>query len=342
MDVKTVVRLGRQIAEGLAAAHERELIHRDIKPGNILLEAGVVERVKITDFGLARAADDASMTQSGLIAGTPMYMAPEQAQGQKLDQRADLFSLGSVLYQMISGRPPFRAATTLAVLKRVVEEAPRPIQEIIPETPNWLCDIIARLHAKNPEERFQTAAEVAEVLTDCESKLNSKQEVTVILPTINPPSPPAAKFVPRLLLGLLLVVGVVAVTEATGVTRFWRGPLPVAPVNEGTPETVATVSPSAEEEVGQGGGPESPEEEPFSMRRKSTKTVVNVVPTAVPQTQPTSSLPATFKNSLGMEFVIVPRGNLGWGEGRTGLGSSKSRCPTTSTSANTRSRRING
>ncbi len=108
LDVPEVLRIGRQIAEGLAAAHACDLIHRDIKPGNVLLEGGS-QKAKITDFGLARAADDASISQSGIIAGTPMFMAPEQAKGEKIDQRADLFSLGSVLYQMVSGRPPFRA-----------------------------------------------------------------------------------------------------------------------------------------------------------------------------------------------------------------------------------------
>ena len=155
---------GRQIARGLAAAHEQGLIHRDIKPANILLESGSEPNVKITDFGLARAADDASLTQSGVIAGTPLYMAPEQANGGPLDHRADLFSLGSVLYTMASGRPPFRAASTLAVLKRVAEDTPRPIRQIIPEVPQWLCDVIARLHAKDPAERFQSAAEVAALL----------------------------------------------------------------------------------------------------------------------------------------------------------------------------------
>src|SRR5262249_11502413 len=153
------------IAEGLAAAHASDLIHRDIKPGNVLLEGGHL-RAKITDFGMARAADDASMSQSGVVAGTPMYMAPEQANGDALDHRADLFSLGSVLYQMTCGGPPFRATSTLAVLKRVVEDKPRPIREIIPETPQWLCDIIAKLHAKKPDERFQSAREVADVLAD--------------------------------------------------------------------------------------------------------------------------------------------------------------------------------
>src|SRR5207244_1942736 len=150
LDVPETLRIGRQIAEGLAAAHANDLIHRDIKPANVLIEGGPQQRAKITHFGLARAADDASISQSGIIAGTPMYMAPEQALGHKLDQRADLFSLGSVLYQMVAGRPPFRAPSTVAVLKRVAEEPPRLIQEIIPETPRWLSDIIAKLHAKNP------------------------------------------------------------------------------------------------------------------------------------------------------------------------------------------------
>ncbi len=181
LDVSETLRIGRQIAEGLAAAHACDLIHRDIKPGNILLEGGS-HKAKITDFGLARAADDASISQSGIIAGTPMFMAPEQALGHKIDQRVDLFSLGSVLYQIASGRPPFRAPSALAVLKRVAEETPRPIPEIIPETPDWLCGIIAKLHAKNPDERFQSAREVADLLADCEAKLKAKQEVRNVLP----------------------------------------------------------------------------------------------------------------------------------------------------------------
>ncbi|MBY0460329.1 MAG: serine/threonine protein kinase, partial [Gemmataceae bacterium] len=172
VDPAEVVRIGRQLAEGLAAAHACDLIHRDIKPGNVLLD-GAQLRVKITDFGLARAADDASISQSGIIAGTPMYMAPEQAKGDSLDHRADLFSLGSVLYQMTTGRPPFRASTTLAVLKRVAEDDPRPIREIIPEAPRWLCDIIGKLHAKNPDDRFQSAREVADVLAACEERLKA-------------------------------------------------------------------------------------------------------------------------------------------------------------------------
>jgi serine/threonine protein kinase len=177
LDVREIVRIGRQIASGLAAAHSQGLIHRDIKPTNVLVDGSSELRVKITDFGLARAADDASLTRSGVVAGTPMYMAPEQARGEALDHRADLFSLGSVLYVMCSGRPPFRASGTMGVLKRVCDEEPRPIREIIPETPDWLCRIVEKLHAKKPEDRFQTAAEVADLFADCETQLAAKSDL---------------------------------------------------------------------------------------------------------------------------------------------------------------------
>lgn len=171
LEIPEVIRIGRQIAEGLAAAHAAGLIHRDIKPANVMIESGPQERVRITDFGLARAADDASLSHSGVVAGTPMFMAPEQARGEVPDPRADLFSLGSVMYTMITGRPPFRASNALAVLKRVTEDVPRPIPQLIPEAPEWLCRIVAKLHAKNPEMRYQSAREIAEALADCELQL---------------------------------------------------------------------------------------------------------------------------------------------------------------------------
>jgi serine/threonine protein kinase len=234
LEVAEVLRIGRQIASGLAAAHAQGLIHRDIKPANILLESGIEERAKITDFGLARAADDASLTQSGLIAGTPLFMAPEQAKGQPLDPRADLFSLGSVLYTMVSGRPPFRAPNTIAVLKRVCEDTPRPIQEVIPETPSWLCEIIARLHAKEPEERFQSAKEVADLLATCLTDLQQGRTPRVVAPRISvipaatPTREPSARSAAspsrRSLLKAAAVVLILAaglgITEATGVTKF--------------------------------------------------------------------------------------------------------------------------
>jgi serine/threonine-protein kinase len=163
LELTEILRIGTQTASGLAAAHAHGIVHRDIKPANILLEEGV-QRVRITDFGLARAMDDASLTQSGFVAGSPLYMAPEQARGEALDHRADLFSLGSVLYTMCTGRPPFRAANTLGVLRRVTDDAPRPIRETNPEIPDWLAEVVTKLMAKEPAERFQSAAEVEEIL----------------------------------------------------------------------------------------------------------------------------------------------------------------------------------
>jgi len=180
LDVRAILRIGIQVAVGLSAAHAQGLIHRDIKPANILLENDV-ERVKITDFGLARAADDASLTQSGVLTGTPEYMAPEQARGETIDHRADLFSLGSVLYAMCTGRPPFRADSALAVLHRICMEEPAPISELNPDIPEWLCLLISLLHAKDRSVRFGGAAEVARLL---------RQYLTHLEQPATQPSPP--------------------------------------------------------------------------------------------------------------------------------------------------------
>ncbi|MBC7818973.1 MAG: serine/threonine protein kinase, partial [Planctomycetaceae bacterium] len=178
LSVREVLRIGMQTAAGLAAAHAQGLVHRDIKPANILLENGV-ERVKLTDFGLARAVDDASVTQSGVIAGTPLFMSPEQARGEAVDHRSDLFSLGSVMYAMCVGHAPFRGSTTMGVLKRVCEESPRPIREVNPDVPDWLSEIIAKLLAKAPADRFQTAAEVADLLEQCLAHMQKPSDVSL-------------------------------------------------------------------------------------------------------------------------------------------------------------------
>jgi len=163
LSVLETVRIGMQAAAGLAAAHAIGLIHRDIKPGNILLEVGT-DKAKLTDFGLARAAEDLKLTKTGFVAGTPLYMAPEQARGDEIDTRADLFSLGSVLYESLTGRPPFEGKTPLAVLKRVEGEAHTPLRELNSDVPEWLEDTIDRLLAKKPEDRFQSALELSEYL----------------------------------------------------------------------------------------------------------------------------------------------------------------------------------
>jgi serine/threonine-protein kinase len=166
LDLKEVLRIGSQTASGLAAAHAQGLVHRDIKPANIMLENGV-ERVVLTDFGLARSVDDASVTGSGAVAGTPQYMAPEQARGEAVDQRADLFALGSTLYAMCTGQAPFRGESSMAVIRQVCDVEPQPIRGIDPEVPAWLEGIVKKLHAKDPTERLQSATEVADLLERC-------------------------------------------------------------------------------------------------------------------------------------------------------------------------------
>jgi Protein kinase domain len=221
LQLAEILRIGLQTAAGLAAAHAQGLVHRDIKPANILLENGV-ERVKITDFGLARAVDDASLTQSGVVAGTPQYMSPEQAEGKVVDRRTDLFSLGSVLYAMCTGRAPFRGCGTMAVLKRVCEDAPSPVREANPEIPDSLVAIIGKLHAKDPAERYQTAGEVAEILGQYLAHMQHPSVVPV------PPTEKQArlsKFGRRnrwatFAAGLLCLAAGAGISEGTGVTQL--------------------------------------------------------------------------------------------------------------------------
>lgn len=160
-----VLRIGLQVAAGLAAAHARGLVHRDIKPANILLESEQ-QRVLITDFGLARAVDNAGLTRTGAVAGTPHYMSPEQAEGRTVDHRSDLFSLGSLLYAMSTGRSPFRAEGTLAVLRRICDVPHRSAREVNPNVPETLSRVIDRLLAKSPDDRYASAQQVASVLAE--------------------------------------------------------------------------------------------------------------------------------------------------------------------------------
>ena len=245
LPLKEILRLGIQIAEGLAAAHRVGLVHRDVKPANILLENGI-ERVKLTDFGLARAADDASLTQSGVITGTPAYMSPEQANGEKVDHRTDLFSLGSVLYALCTGHPPFRAGTQMAILKRVCDETPRPIREINPDIPEWLAAIIAKLQAKEPSQRFETAAEVVHLLSGKLARLQAGMDVADAGSPVGTSSEPRAERRNRhFRAGRLAVAGVAAIALAAAwFTRDrWR-PVPAAPSGKPAPRSAQGWTPT--------------------------------------------------------------------------------------------------
>jgi CheY-like chemotaxis protein len=162
LGLEEIVSVAHQTACGLEAAHARGLIHRDIKPSNILLEEAH-QRVKITDFGLACVLEEARQVVLGTVSGTPGFMAPEQARGEPLDHRSDLFSLGSVLYAMCTGHSPFPGGSS-STLRQVCHDTPQPIGQLNPVVPDWLVAIVSRLHAKAPEQRFQSAAELGAAL----------------------------------------------------------------------------------------------------------------------------------------------------------------------------------
>ncbi|MEM1070170.1 MAG: serine/threonine-protein kinase, partial [Planctomycetota bacterium] len=173
-DQRSAVRIGRQTAAGLAVAHAHGLVHRDIKLENLWLEEGT-GRIKILDFGLVLSIkEDASLTQTGLVVGTPRYMAPEQARGEAVDHRCDLFSLGAVLFHLVTGRPAFQGRTLTATLLAVAEADCPTVEELCPHIHQDLASLINRLLSKHREDRPQSATEVDRVLGVIENDLRSE------------------------------------------------------------------------------------------------------------------------------------------------------------------------
>lgn len=168
MSMRDVIRFGRQMAEGLMAAHERGVIHRDMKPANVWIEMPK-ERVKILDFGLARnAVGDLQLTMSGAVMGTPAYMAPEQTRGEKVDHRADLYSLGVMLYQMSTGTRQYKGADLVFLLRSLAGPTPPEPRNLNPEVPALLNKLVVELMNKDAGKRVQTAEEVANRLRSME------------------------------------------------------------------------------------------------------------------------------------------------------------------------------
>jgi len=163
LDPLQIVDLISQIAEALDYAHQHGIVHRDIKPSNVLLDRG--EWVLLTDFGLARMMESSEqITATGVGVGTPDYMSPEQGKGEKFDHRSDVYSLGIVLYEMLTGGVPFHAETPMAVvLKHIYEPLPLP-REINPEIPKGVERVVLKALAKAPDDRYQTAGDLAQAL----------------------------------------------------------------------------------------------------------------------------------------------------------------------------------
>ena len=161
------LRWGSEIAEGLAHAHARGIVHRDVKPTNVMVTAH--NHIKLLDFGIARITGDAALTQSGLTLpgntpGTPQYMAPEQALGRSVDGRADIFSLGALLFRCLTGQLPFEGATRDAYMQQMLSGPVRPLEQLAPATPGPVREIVKACLERDPDRRPETATIVAETL----------------------------------------------------------------------------------------------------------------------------------------------------------------------------------
>jgi eukaryotic-like serine/threonine-protein kinase len=198
LDAAEIIRIGQGIAEGLAVAHARGLVHRDIKPANLWVQSPG-DTLKVLDFGLARpAAPDVTLTRTGVIAGTPAYLSPEQAQDQDLDARADLFSLGCVLYEMCARRLPFEGRTAFALMTAVTTLEPTHLHKLRPDLPRPLVDLVMQLLAKHPAERPPSAQAVIDRLAAID---------------LTPPSSRRSRR--RLVAGLLAAVAAVVLLAGT-------------------------------------------------------------------------------------------------------------------------------
>jgi len=222
LDVCEILRIGMQVAIGLAAAHAQGLIHRDVKPSNIMLDENVA-RALLTDFGLARTQDEACLTRSGFHPGTPNYMSPEQVRGEELDGRSDLFSLGCVLYALCTGHPPYRADSGYAVMRRITDEQPRSIRDQNPLIPEWLERVVMRLLEKDREARFQSAEGLAQILEQCLAHLQKPATEPLPLAVV-----PKASFFDRVRIPTWILASMASAFI------FFAGVLIVLETNKGT------------------------------------------------------------------------------------------------------------
>jgi serine/threonine protein kinase len=235
------LRIGSQIAAGLAAAHTQGVIHRDIKPANVMLDEGV-ETALITDFGLARTIDDATMTRSGAITGTPEYMSPEQARGDAIDCQSDIFSLGSVLYALCSGRRPFSAKTSFGVLRKITDEEPTPIREINSDVPNWLCVLIETMHAKSPTQR-PTSIQARDQLENCLAHVYQPDHIPLPSELTRTASRRLSRSLKKLLTGVLtMLLGILIAILPTAIQPADTAPAPAmktatTPAHDGNPQS---------------------------------------------------------------------------------------------------------
>jgi len=197
MPVVQAVDIAAQVADGLAYAHQHQVVHRDVKPANILITPE--GRAKIADFGIARMRTNESRTQTGVIMGSPKYISPEQVVGKRADHRSDIFSLGVILYQALTGGTPFNGEGLSALMYQITNHEPPPPSSINAQVPVMLDYIMAKVLAKTPESRYQSAADMANDLRECRvqiegsrasaASLTATRPIPIMTPTAPVPEP---------------------------------------------------------------------------------------------------------------------------------------------------------
>jgi serine/threonine-protein kinase len=250
--VATALELAIQIARGLSFAHQQGLVHRDVKPQNVLLNGD--GQAKVTDFGIARSLDvQHGMTQTGTVLGTSDYIAPEQAQGQRVDEHTDIYSLGVVLYELLTNEVPYPGENFVAVAMRHINEPPPPIRDKRPDVSPRLEAAVQRAMAKQPEDRFDTMAEFCDEL---QTNLQEAQGTVVMTP---PPKTRRAR--PRragpnpwpIVLALLVLIAIGGVIAYLAITRDTGNPTSNPPISTGAGTPVHIDAVTAYDPFGSGG-----------------------------------------------------------------------------------------
>jgi tRNA A-37 threonylcarbamoyl transferase component Bud32 len=238
LDPARAASIAEHVAAALQAAHQRGLVHRDVKPGNVMIDAE--GRIKVMDFGIARAAADDTLTQTGAVLGTAPYLSPEQAQGDRVDARSDVYSLGCVLYEMVAGRPPFSGDSPVSLAFRHVNEDPKPPSAYRPGLPPEIEAVIMRALEKDPARRFGSADEFRRALakarageTATEPMVAARGGDTSVMPTPTTPvdRPPPGEprrgvpwvFIGLLVAAVLLGAGFLALTNLADRDRDGQG-----------------------------------------------------------------------------------------------------------------------
>ncbi len=235
-----ILRLCVQIADGLSAAHRQGVIHRDVKPANIMLEDGL-ERVKITDFGLARVAvENSDLTSFGDMVGTPAFMSPEQVDGESLDTRSDLFSLGCVIYAMVAGKSPFRSGNALATARKVITEPHKSLREVSPDVPMYLVEITDRLLQKNPADRYESAEALHQDLIRRLAEEHLADDESSILLRMSRVLSPDSGSKGRRTWSAMIAVLVVVVAAVEGFRIWQNGRTPQAETTKSSPDLPPT------------------------------------------------------------------------------------------------------